>query len=284
MEKLNNNHTTNRPILSKKPPRRKSVDFSFAKRESFGEWLINHALSIVVVIAFFVTLGISMLFLNYSVAKSRPQIIIEVSTGDIDEEIPTPEKIEELIREKERLEQEIREKLIQDVKNVQSNEAAEEEGGSESEVIDEEIQSMMNQIDGLLSDNRAYNSTPSTKTKGDGGEGDGSGGGKGAGHGKNFKGCVTVEYKFENPTRSAIGQLYAPAYRAEHSGVVVVEAALDRNGCVLFSSVRIKKSSGIASLDKEALAAARHKNTRFNIDGTAPERHTGTITYTFIAQ
>lgn len=284
MEKNSNKHITNRPILTKKPPRRKSVDLSFNKRESFGEWIINHALSIAVVIAFFVTLGISMLFLNYSVEKSSPLIIIEVDTG-IEEEVPTPEQIEELRKEKERLEQEIQQKLVQDIKNRQSNEAQTEEGGSESQVFDEEMNEMINHIEGVLHDSqvRGGSPTPST-TVGDGGEGSGSGGGKGDGKDRNFSGRVTVEYKFDNPVRSAKGQLYAPAYRAEHSGVVVVEVALNRNGDVLYSSVRIKQSSGKQSLDDEALAAARHKSTRFNIDGSAPERHVGTITYTFIAQ
>lgn len=283
MENNNNKHIPHRQISPKRPPRRRSVDLSFTKRESFGEWIVNHALSLVVVIAFLVTLGISMLFLNYSVEKSTPILLIEVDTGVVEEDTPTPEQIEELRKEKERLEQEIQQKIVQDVKNTQSNEAV-EEGGSESQVFDEEMNEMINQIEGMLHDNRAYGgSTNPSEVEGDGGEGSGSGGGKGSGEGRNFKGRVTVEYKFENPTRKAKGQLYVPAYRTEHSGVVVVEAALNRNGEVLFSSVRIKKSSGIQSLDNEALAAARHKNTRFNIEGSAPERHIGTITYTFIA-
>jgi hypothetical protein len=41
-------------------------------------------------------------------------------------------------------------------------------------------------------------------------------------------------------------------------------------------------SGGDDSMRSEALKAAR--SSRFNIDNSAPEKHSGTITYTFIPQ
>ena len=285
MEQNSNQHITKRPILNQRPPRRKSVDLSFAKKQSFGDWLYDHILSLAVVVAFIVVLGIAMLVANISVERRLPPVIIEFLSEDMEEDIPTLEELEELQKEKERLEQEIQQKLIQDVKNKQSNEAAEEEGGSESQVFDDELREMMSQIEGTLNDNRSYGGPSTAATaKGEGGEGTGTGGGKGTGNDNNFSARCTVEYKFENPKRSADGQLYAPAYRAEHSGVVEVTVQLNRNGDVIPTSVYVSKSSGIKALDAEAVNAAKNKKTKFNINSDAPQKHQGTITYTFIAQ
>ncbi len=105
------------------------------------------------------------------------------------------------------------------------------------------------------------------------------------GHGdvdNNFSGRVTVSYKFEEPVRNARGQLYAPAFRAEHSGTVVITVDIDRNGTV--KRAFVSTSSGIKALDDVALRAAKHARTIFNIDASAPTMHRGTITYEFIAQ
>lgn len=283
MERNDNQYSPNRPILTQKPPRRKSVDFSLSKKKSFGDWVLDNVVALAVVVAFIVTLGITMLMVNFSVERRLPPIVLEFLSEELEEDIPTLEELEELQKEKERPEQEIQDKLVQDIKNRQSNEAVKEEGGSESQVFDDELREMMNKIDGTLQDNRSYGGPSTAATaQGEGGEGSGTGGGKGKGQGNNFSARCTVEYSFENPTRVADGQLYAPAYRAEHNGVVVVTAQLNRNGDVV--SAYVSKSSGDKTLDEEALRAAKHKKTKFNIDGNAPQKQQGTITYTFIAQ
>jgi TonB family protein len=75
--------------------------------------------------------------------------------------------------------------------------------------------------------------------------------------------------------------LYIPAYTARGGGVVVLDVWLDRNGAV--TSARVASSTN-SSLNQIALNAARNYHTQFNIDGSAPSSHKGTITYTFIAQ
>lgn len=283
MDRNDIQHRQNRPILHQKPPRRKNLDLSFTKRESLGDWILNHVLSLAVVVAFIVILGISMFLVSFNVERRLPQVVIEFVAEEMEEDIPTLEQLEELQKEKERLEQEIQEKLVQNIKNRQSNEAVKEEGGSESQVFDEEVREMMDKIDGVLQDNKTYGG-PSTaeRATGEGGQGEGQGGGKGDGKDNNFSARCTVEYSFVNPTRQASGQLYAPAYRAEHSGVVVVTVQIDRDGNV--KSAYVSKSSGYRTLDDEALRAAKHTKTKFNINSSAPQKHQGTITYTFIAQ
>lgn len=264
----------------RRPPRRKVVDLSFEEHTTIGEWIYNHTIAIAVVLVALFTLFFALFFLTFDVEKHNIEYIVELAPA---EDVPTPEQLQELAKEKERLEQEIREQLRQQVRNVQSNEASQSEGGMPSEVFDEETTDMMSRVDGILHSEEPLSGGSKTPSKdGSGGEGQGTGGSKGDGQDKNFKGAVTVEYKFENPTRTARGELYTPAYRAEHSGTVVIEVHINRNGEVI--RTKVLRSSGIRRLDNEALDAAHHKRTIFNIDSSAPELHRGTITYTFIAQ
>ena len=221
---------------------------------------------------------------SYSVVKRPPVLVKEIAPEDF-----SPDELDKLIEEKERLEREIErfereieQKLHQEeVKNRQSNVAA-KEGGIEGALIDEELNELMSQFNNTISDNGDYLNGLSAPQNPDSGVKEGDGVGVGSGEGRNFKGRVTVEYKFENPIRKAEGQLYLPAYCGEHSGVVEITAYLNRNGEVV--NAYVSKSSGNSSLDKEALAATRHRNTRFNISPDAPEKHKGTITYTFVDQ
>lgn len=274
-------HIVSQGTGGRRPPRRKVVDLSFEEHTSFGEWIYKSAISIIVVLVTVVVFGLIMIFTNIDVEIPTPKVDVVIELV-AEEDIPTLEELEALKQEKERLEEEIRQELQQNVRNLQSNEAAQDEGGSESEVFDEETKALMSHVDGLLNTPKHAGGPQTPDHSGTGGEGEGSGQGKGDGKGNNFKGRVTVEYKFVDPARSARGQLYAPAYRAEHSGIVVVEVYIDRNGEV--KRTKIIQSSGNKTLDDEALRAAKHKRTIFNIDDTAPQMHRGTITYTFIAQ
>lgn len=93
-----------------------------------------------------------------------------------------------------------------------------------------------------------------------------------------YKGTCTVAYCFTDPVRNH-KSLYIPAYTALGSGVVVLDVTLDRNGAV--TNARVASSTN-SSLNQIALQAARNYRTRFNIDGSAPASHKGTITFTFL--
>ena len=214
---------------------------------------------------------------NYSVVKRPPILVKEIAPEDF-----SPDELDKLIEEKERLEREIEQKLHQEeVKNRQSNVAA-KEGGIKGALIDEELNELMSQFNNTFSDNGDYLNSLSAPQNPDSGVKEGDGVGVGSGERVYLKVRGTIEYKFENPIRKAKGQLYLPAYCGEHSGVVEITAYLNRDGEVV--NAYVSKSSGNSSLDKEALAAARHRNTRFNISPDAPEKHKGTITYTFVDQ
>ena len=268
-----------------RPRRRPHIDLGDTRSESFGEWLYSHRLGFVAVI-------ISILVGGLWIATARVDIEIppiEYIIEFVDQE-PTPEEVEKLKQQRDKLQQEIDRRLaaVQQVKNVQSNESA-EEGGAESQNYDNETQQMMDKIASDMASNRSDYESGMREANGigKGGSGNGSGGKKGDGKDKNFKGAVTVSYDInyvsgnKKVARTARASLYKPAYLAKEGGYVVLEVRVDRNGTV--KSAVVKESSNSA-LNEIARKAALNTGTIFNIDPNAPVSNVGTITYTFVAQ
>ena len=268
-----------------RPRRRPHIELGDTRSESFGEWLYSHRLGFVAVI-------ISILVGGLWIATARVDIEIppiEYIIEFVDQE-PTPEEVEKLKQQRDKLQQEIDRRLaaVQQVKNVQSNESAEEEG-AESQNYDNETQQMMDKIASDMASNRSDYESGMREANGigKGGSGNGSGGKKGDGKDKNFKGAVTVSYDInyisgnKKVARTARASLYKPAYLAKEGGYVVLEVRVDRNGTV--KSAVVKESSNSA-LNEIARKAALNTGTIFNIDPNAPVSNVGTITYTFVAQ
>ena len=268
-----------------RPRRRPHIELGDTRSESFGEWLYSHRLGFVAVI-------ISILIGGLWIATARVNIEIppiEYIIEFVDEE-PTPEEVEKLKQQRDKLQEEIDRRLaaVQQVKNVQSNESA-EEGGAESQNYDNETQQMMDKVASDMASNRSDYESGMREANGigKGGSGNGSGGKKGDGKDKNFKGAVTVSYDInyisgnKKVARTARASLYKPAYLAKEGGYVVLEVRVDRNGTV--KSAVVKESSNSA-LNEIARKAALNTGTIFNIDPNAPVSNVGTITYTFVAQ
>ena len=95
---------------------------------------------------------------------------------------------------------------------------------------------------------------------------------------RKVKGSVTVSFSLVDPLRQSV-DLNVPAYRCEAGGQVVVAIVVNRAGEV--TSARVVEG-GDDCMREAALRAARIST--FNIDSSAPVRHQGTITYTFIPQ
>lgn len=265
--------------------RRPHIDLGDTRSESFGEWLYSHRIGIIAVIVCFILGSIFIATARVDVEVRPLEYIVEFV-----DEMPTPEDIEKLKEQRDKLQEDINRRLaaIEKVKNVQSNESA-EEGGAPSQVYDSETQQMMDKVASDMASNRSdYESgMRDIKGKGKGGTGSGAGGKRGDGQDSNFKGAVTVSYDIsyikgtKKVARTARASLYKPAYRAKGEGVVVVEVKVNRNGTVTSAIVR---SSTNRELDSYARNAALNAGTLFNIDSEAPVSNVGTITYTFIAQ
>ena len=268
-----------------RPRRRPHIDLGDTRSESFGEWLYSHRLGFVAVIISILVGGLWIATARVNIEIPPIEYIIEF----VDQE-PTPEEVEKLKQQRDKLQQEIDRRLaaVQQVKNVQSNESA-EEGGAESQNYDNETQQMMDKIASDMASNRSDYESGMREANGigKGGSGNGSGGKKGDGKDKNFKGAVTVSYDInyisgnKKVARTARASLYKPAYLAKEGGYVVLEVRVDRNGTV--KSAVVKESSNSA-LNEIARKAALNTGTIFNIDPNAPVSNVGTITYIFVAQ
>jgi TonB family protein len=90
-----------------------------------------------------------------------------------------------------------------------------------------------------------------------------------------------VSFSLSNPTRYS-DNIVVPGYRCEKGGEVVVDITVNRSGDVVAAAVNKGLSDSDNCMHETALDAARR--SRFNLDGSAPERQTGTITYLFIPQ
>lgn len=268
-----------------RPRRRPHIELGDTRSESFGEWLYSHRLGFVAVIISILVGGLWIATARVNIEIPPIEYIIEF----VDQE-PTPEEVEKLKQQRDRLQQEIDRRLaaVQQVKNVQSNESA-EEGGAESQNYDNETQQMMDKIASDMASNRSDYESGMREANGigKGGSGNGSGGKKGDGKDSKFKGAVTVSYDInyvsgnKKVARTARSSLYKPAYLAKEGGYVVLEVRVNRNGSVV--SAVVKKSSNSA-LNEIARKAALNAGTIFNIDPNAPVSNVGTITYTFVAQ
>lgn len=264
---------------------RPHIDLGDTRSESFGEWLYGHRVGLIAVIVCFMLGGVFIATARVDVVVRPIEYIVEFVEAE-----PTPEEIERLRKRRDQLQEDIDRRLaaIQKVKNVQSNESA-EEGGSPSQAYDSETQQMMNKVASDMASNRSDYESGMREANGigKGGTGSGQGGKKGDGKDSNFKGAVTVSYNINytkdnrKVARTARASLYKPAYRAKGDGVVVVEVKVNRNGTVISAVVR---SSTNRELDEYARTAALNSKTLFNIDPEAPTYNVGTITYTFVAQ
>lgn len=275
--KVTNSEIKRPPRRSTAPRRHARIDLGNTRSESLGEWLFNHRVGLLVVFAVFVLSGTVLATARYDVERIDLEYLIEILPEEFQEQEqpvtkPVP-SIEELSQR------------VQNVRNIVSNAAATEQSSGSSS-FDDDLQQLMDDVEEGMDANRAAYEEGMNSVRGSGKGGKGGGNDKGDADNENdnargkYQGNCTVTYCFENPVRSDRG-LYVPAYTAKGGGTVVLEVLIDRNGAV--TSARVLTSTN-SSLNQVAIKAARNYNTRFNIDGSAPSPHRGTITYTFVAQ
>lgn len=279
MEKNKNKQNINRPQGRNVAPRRHArIDLGNTRKESMGEWLFNHRVGLLAVFAVFVLAGTVLATARYSVERVDLEYFIEIVPQELEEEKVAETKptvsAEELYQR------------MQQVRNVVSNEAAQEEDSSGSSEQEQEVENPTDNPNEGVDGTNSSSDDGMSSVRGTGKGGKGGGNDKGDNQDENkstkpkYQGACTVSYRFEEPVRNH-ANLYIPAYTARGGGVVVLDVWLDRNGTV--TSARVASSTN-SSLNQIALQAARNYNTQFNIDGSAPQSHKGTITYTFIAQ
>ena len=258
-------------------PKRQRMRLPFDNRKKdAGEWAYDHRLGLSVMVIAYLVMGI-VFFSSKIVIGSKPHmqgIYVDLQT------------LEELEKEKERLEEEIKMKQQQDIewskiRNLQSNDAVlneelKDDRNTNTAEINESIKSV---AEGMEANRAAYeaglreaesilNDRPQEQTSKKSNKGEDS----------KYKGGVTVRFEFRNPVRTK-RQLIVPAYTTDTGGQVVVAVTLNQGGEVIAARI---KEGGNEIMRAEALKAARA--SLFNIDNSAPARHEGTITYTFLPQ
>lgn len=259
-----------------RPPRRQRMRLPFEnKKQDAGEWAYDHRLGLSVMVIVYLVLGI-VFFASKIVIGSKPHmqgIYVDLQT------------LEELEAEKERLEREIQMQQSQldwsAVRNLQSNESMLNENlrddrGTNTSEINESARDIaagmaanraayeagLAEAQSILTADRESSETDKQTQRQD----------------VKYTGGVTVRFEFKNPVRTSC-DLVVPAYKCEAGGQVVVNVVLNQGGEVISARVA---SGGDERMREEALKAARAST--FNIDNSAPARHSGTITYTFIPQ
>ena len=259
-----------------RPPRRQRMRLPFEnKKQDAGEWAYDHRLGLSVMVIVYLVLGI-VFFASKIVIGSKPHmqgIYVDLQT------------LEELEAERERLEREIQMQQSQldwsAVRNLQSNESMLNENlrddrGTNTSEINESARDIaagmaanraayeagLAEAQSILTADRESSDADKQTQRQD----------------VKYTGGVTVRFEFKNPVRTS-RDLVVPAYKCEAGGQVVVNVVLNQGGEVISARVA---SGGDERMREEALKAARAST--FNIDNSAPARHSGTITYTFIPQ
>lgn len=246
------------------------------RRQDAGEWAYDHRLGLSVMIIVYLVLGIVFVG-SKIVIGSKPHeqgIYIDL------------QMLEQLEAEKERLEREVEQKQASDidwsaVRNRMSNDAILDENLKDDRgTKTSELNASAKEIEAGMAANRAAYEAGLAEAQS---ILEADRGGKDTetskeGQDAKFKGGVTVRFEFKDPVRTK-RRLVVPAYKCDAGGQVVVAVTINRGGEVLSAKVT---SGGDEIMREEALKAARE--SLFNIDMSAPEKHSGTITYTFIPQ
>ena len=245
------------------------------RREDAGEWAFDHRAGLCVTLIAYLLLAIAFVGSKIVVGgKSRTQgFYIDL------------QDIEQLAAEKERLEREVLERQRQDpvdwsdIRNDISNENARldaslrDDRGTNTGALNDAADAAQAR---MRANREAYEqglAEAEAIRRGRQQEEDAA-----EPSDRRVQGRVTVSFSLVDPVRHA-RHLEVPAYRCEGGGEVVVRIAVDRAGEVVGASVA---SGGDECMRSTALQAAR--NSRFDINESAPARQIGTIAYLFIPQ
>jgi hypothetical protein len=190
--------------------------------------------------------------------------------------------IEELREEKQRLEREVRLRQASSegtlARNAISNESAELRDDRNTDMS--QIRNRADNIDSKMNSNRDAWEQGLREIDAMHNEKEGDQNNE-TNNDSRAKGRVLVSFSLANPVRYG-DNIITPGYRCERGGEVVVDITVNRSGNVVVAAVNKELSDSDNCMHGTALDAARR--SRFNLDSSAPERQTGTITYLFIPQ
>lgn len=258
------------------PPPKINLPFGRKRKKDIGEWIYDNRETICITVIVYLVLGIAILVGKLMVSPKEDNQSLNIEIVDQNE-------LDRLQQELERA-QELNKLLNQTpdngpVKNAVSNENSTESHVREGNVSKEtrEIMERSNQVmrDMKHNSDEYEQSLSQINSK----RADKSSSQKQ--QDARVEGNVAVSFSLTNPVRNS-ARLDVPAYKCYGGGKVVVNIVVDRNGDVISASLDKMRSTSDNCMTETALDAAL--NSRFNVEPSAPVRHSGFIVYTFVPQ
>ena len=257
-------------------PEKIELPFDRRRKTEAGEWVYDHRVTICITVIVYLVIAVVLLSAKIMLQSRESESVVIVDFSDpaelerLQEELRRAEELNKLLNENNNYE-------YSRVRNEISNENAEEVrdklSGETREIFDrsEEVMRDMDrnstEYEQMLADlnvTQPQNVESQQQVKD-----------------HKVKGRVTVSFSLSQPLRHAV-RLPVPAYKCSGGGTVVIDIVVSRNGDVLSASVDRSQSSSDNCMNSAALEMALR--SRFNVDSSAPGRHSGTITYVFLPQ
>lgn len=258
------------------PPPKINLPFGRKRKRDIGEWIYDNRETICITVIVYLVLGISIIVGKLIVSP-------EEDVNSLNIEIVDQDELSRLQEELERA-QELNRLLNQSsdngpVKNAVSNENSTESRVREGSVSKEtkEIMERSRQVMRDMERNSDEYEQSLSQIKSSRADKASSQKRQDA----RVEGNVTVSFSLTNPVRNS-ARLDVPAYKCYGGGKVVVNIVVDRNGDVATASIDKTRSTADNCMTETALEAAL--NSRFNVEPSAPARHSGFIVYTFVPQ
>ncbi len=265
------------PPEERRDPRRRRIVLPFEKRPTDpGSWAYDHKVGLCITVIAYLVLGIVFISTKIIIGRQTPENTIYISMEDLP---PQPEQKPLTPEERQELEQSLREarnqisnedsKTIAESQTLRNNPIPEDLAEQAQEVQDRMRASREAYEKGLSEEQAMIDARNAQKKQTDPSEKQET---------VKVKGNVIISFSLAG--RSAV-YMHVPAYQCEGGGQVVVNITVNRNGKVTAASVGSTSTNDECILDR-AVEAARL--SRFNVDGSAPDRQEGTITYLFVPQ
>ena len=270
MEQGKNN--TQKPPQQPQPQRRARLRLPFDNRkEDPVSWIYDNRVGLCVTIIVYLLFAIIFVSAKIGTSKRAVDETIYIDLGAV-----------ELVSEElERLKEEVRKKSDIDwksIRNLSSNENALNENLEDEKGTD--VEELNAAAEAVEKERRANQEAYERGLREANAIGENRNSGESSSERKDSKrkGSVTVSFSFTNPVRYS-RHLVKPAYRCEGGGEVIVSVVVNQRGEVISAVVT---SGGDECMRQTAVESAR--NSRFDINNSAPAKQQGTITYIFIPQ
>ena len=259
-------------------PRRPKLQLPFDnRREDAGEWAYDHRVGLCVTLIAYLLLAIAFVSSKIIVGSTRHAQGFYIDLQEMEQLVEVKERLEEEVRWRQMQQEQIDwENIHNDVSNehAQLDASLRDDRGTNTAALNADADAAQER---MRANREAYEQGLAEAAAIREGRSESASANEKPADRK-VEGRVRVSFSLVDPIRYS-RHLVVPAYRCEGGGEVVVRITVNRGGEVVNASV---VSGGDDCMRSTAVQAAR--NSRFDINDSAPARQNGTITYIFIPQ